>query len=136
MSPKPDFNPSGPDVFFLHQGLRGVKIHPPLKIDLFLKKNMFYHHEVNFCINSALFWCIALVFSSILANFSNFIEKSAKFGTFKKMSHIQVIYINRELKWFRNWFQGKWIWFTPKNYEKTRISWILTQKSVKLNIFE
>ena len=56
----------------------------PLKIKLFLKKNKFYHHEVKFCINSALFWCIAFFSRSTLANFSNFIEKSAKFGIFQK----------------------------------------------------
>ena len=83
--PQNILNPSGPDVLFLHQGLRGGENSPPLKKRCFSKENMFYHHEVNFCINSALFWCIALFSSSILANFSNFIEKSAKFGIFQKI---------------------------------------------------
>ena len=72
----------GLTFYFYTKAWGGMKIHPPLKIDLFLKKNMFYHHEVNFCINSALFWCIALFSSSILANFSNFIEKKCKIWNF------------------------------------------------------
>ena len=67
---------------FYTEAWGGVKFHPPLKIGLFWKISTFYHYEVNFYINPALFWCVTPVSSSILANFSNFIEKIANFGHF------------------------------------------------------
>ena len=72
----------GPTYFLYTKARGGVKFHPPLKNQLSLKKSMFFCHEVNFCINSALFWCITLVSSSMLTKISNFIEKRPKFGTF------------------------------------------------------
>ena len=48
-------NPSGPDVFFIHQGPRGGEISPPLKKSTFSKEKHVFCHEVNFCINSDLF---------------------------------------------------------------------------------
>ena len=75
----------GPTYFLYTKARGGVKFHPPLKSQLSLKKSMFFCHEVNFCINSALFWCITLVSSSMLTKISNFIEKRSKFGTFLKI---------------------------------------------------
>ena len=45
----------GPTYFLYTKAGGGVKFHPPLKSQLSLKKSMFFCHEVNFCINSALF---------------------------------------------------------------------------------
>ena len=79
------FNPSGPDVFFIHWGPRGGETPPLKKLTSSKEKHVFFCHEVNICINSALFWCITLVSSSMLTKISDFIEKRTKFETFKKI---------------------------------------------------
>ena len=100
--------------YFYTKAWGGDENSPPLKIDIFLKKNMLYQHEVNFCINSVLFWCIALVFSPILAYFSNFIEKSAKFGCFQKIGSYSCYIHQKKAKMIQKLIQRQIDMIYPK----------------------
>ena len=72
----------GPTYFLYTKARGGGEISPPHKQSTFSNKKHVFCHGVNFCINSALFWCITQVSSSMLTKINNFIEKRSKFGTF------------------------------------------------------
>ena len=118
----------------VYQG--GNKLFPPFKINISYRKSCFFHHGVKFCIVSASFWCKTLISSSILMNFRNFMKKWWKIQLLWKLMYMQLIYLKRKVKWFRNWFCGKKVWFLWKNNCKNRTFRFLTKKLGRLEIFD
>ena len=119
------FNPSNTNVCTDACVPRGEIIIPPFKINMSYRKSCFFHHGVKFCIDSASFWCKTLISSSILMNFRNFMKKWWKIQLLWKLMYMQLIYLKRKVKLFRNWFCGKKVWFLWKNNSKNRIFWFL-----------
>ena len=93
-------------------------------------------HELNFCINPALFWCIALVPSSILTKISNFIEKRTKFGTFLKIELCGSYIHQKKAKIIQKLVSWKKVWFFRKNIYKNVIYWFLSKKSIRLGNYQ